>query len=119
MIKQLCTVSIISTLMALSGCPRSVDVTPMPPVVTDQGACAPACANLQKLNCKEGQPIDMKMRCATSQNCSGKATCVGGKCVTSCTDFCVDTENEGVWLDPTCVATVTSCGDIDKCPLHK
>lgn len=115
--KTTLTITIMLLTMTLSGCPRSADVTPMPPVVTDQDMCSPACHNLQKLQCKEGNPIDMKAKCMTQADCRGKATCSNGRCTTSCTDFCVDTENQGVWLDPGCVATITSCADIDKCPL--
>ncbi len=101
-------------------------ITPNPPVITDQNECVAACANLQKLHCPEGNAIDMRSACKVDSDCKGldgqtdtKQACTAGKCMTSCANFCIETENQGVWLDPICVKSITSCSQIDSCPLPK
>ncbi len=101
-------------------------ITPNPPVITDQHACPAACANLEKLGCPEAQPIDMGTNCFHDADCFNvhgsrdmTQTCINGRCNTSCTNFCVETENQGVWLDPICVSKITSCSQIETCPLPK
>lgn len=98
-------------------------VTPNPPVITDQASCKDACANLQALGCQEAMPIDMGTECSAASDCKDvdgntDATqyCFSSKCMTSCTNFCIVTENMGVWLDPVCVSHITKCSDIEKCP---
>ena len=98
------------------GCPHT-EVTPMPPTVTDQNLCPAACANLQKLGCDEGKPIDMKRACLKDGDCDTNQSCSAGTCTASCEAFCRSTENEGVWLDPGCVSRITSCKQIDSCPV--
>lgn len=88
----------------------------MPPQITDQDQCAPACANLQKLGCDEGKPIDMKKACLRDADCDSRQSCTAGTCTASCETFCRSTENEGVWLDPVCVSKITACSQIDTCP---
>jgi hypothetical protein len=101
-------------------------VTPNPPVITDQSECAAACANLQQLHCSEGDPIDMGHACQASADClsldgqpDAKQACVAGRCQVNCTNFCIDTENQGVWLDPGCVKGIKACSEINSCPLPK
>jgi len=102
------------------GCPREPSVTPQPPVVTDQALCAEACQHLNKLGCDEGLPIDMGKDCMNTSDCNDKQVCSDeGRCVTTCEVFCVDTENQGVWLDPGCVSTIEICQDIENCPMAK
>ncbi len=100
------------------GC-REKPVTPMPPIVTDQAACPNACSNLRKLGCEEAQPIETNVSCIVDSQCGRGAVCSAGVCLVSCEKFCVDTEDRGVWLDPTCVARVSSCSMIDSCPTAK
>ena len=99
-------------------------VTPNPPVITDQAECAAACANLQRLHCVEGEPIVMGTSCQVNSDCRGLdgnpdplQVCSAGLCTTSCTNFCIETENQGVWLDPKCVQSITSCDQINSCPM--
>jgi hypothetical protein len=99
-------------------------ITPNPPVVTDQSDCASACDNLKFLGCKEGNPIDMGTTCHVDADCKDvhgvtdttQACSALGTCMTTCVNFCTVTENQGVWLDPSCVAKVTSCDQIEQCP---
>lgn len=99
-------------------------VTPNPPVVTDQSDCAAACSTLKGLGCKEGNPIDMGTTCKFDSDCKGpdgnwdhsQACAANGACMVTCANFCTSTENQGVWLDPTCVKSITSCSQIDSCP---
>lgn len=99
-------------------------VTPNPPVVTDQSDCVDACNTLRHLGCEEGNPIDMGNKCKVDTDCKGadgnsdpSQTCaVNGECMVTCANFCVATENSGVWLDPACVKAITACSQIDSCP---
>ena len=110
--------SIIFLSALLLGC-QEKPITPMPPLVTDQAACPAACSNLQKLGCEEGRPIDMGMSCKDDSGCHVGHTCQAGKCVASCNKFCVDTENNGVWLDPICISGIMSCSQVEDCPRRK
>ena len=118
--KKIVTLTVTSIIMMmLVGCPQQ-PVSPTPPVVVDQDKCAAACARLQLLNCDEGHPIDMRTKCSADSDCkSGQFCSALGKCAVTCTVFCIDTENNGVWLDPVCVANITECRQIDNCPLAK
>lgn len=102
----------------LLGC-QEKPVTPMPPVVTDQAACPAACSNLRKLGCEEAQPIQTKVSCNLDSECGHAAVCSGGTCLASCERFCIDTENNGVWLDPVCVSSINSCSYVDNCPVRR
>jgi len=117
--KKLTAVAMVLMSAIFVGCPSVNHNTAHPPVVTDQNKCGSACAHIgpQGLNCEEGKPIDMKKPCVNTAGCSSGQTCEVGTCTTSCEQFCIATENQGVWLDPTCVATITSCDQIDSCPL--
>lgn len=106
-------------VVLLGGCPVSgIMVTPQPPTVVDQDKCQAACDNLKRLGCEEAEPIDMHASCFGDAECLPGQTCsTFGTCVASCVSFCVDTENQGVWLDPGCVANVKTCDQVDSCPL--
>lgn len=102
-------------------------VTPQPPVINDSHECEAACANLQRLRCPEGEPIDMGKSCKEVNQCVGldgkpdpKQYCgTNGHCMVTCVQFCIDTQNQGVWLDPACVKQITSCEQIHSCPVPK
>lgn len=92
---------LLAIFLAGPGCPPPTNdpPAPTPPAPPDTDKCAAACANMTKLKCDLAEPITMP----------------GGNTVT-CEQFCRDTQNQGVPLNPTCVATVTSCADVDtKC----
>lgn len=92
--KTLLTVSTLFLLLTVA-CDR--EVVPDPHIPTDTHNCAPACANLQRLSCPEGDDLE-----------------VDGKVVT-CADFCEETQKKGHALNPTCVAKINTCGAIDTC----
>ena len=79
----------------LAGCPRPLPVPREPP---DTHLCPAACAKLDKLGCEEAEPIEMR----------------DGSMVT-CTEFCVDLQQKGHWLNPTCVSEISSCEGMDQC----
>ena len=120
MTKKLSAVTMVLIAVNIFGCPKTfTGVTPQPPEVTDQAKCKEACDHIgpKGLNCEEGMPIDMKKLCKVDVDCDTNQTCnVAGHCEVSCERFCIDTENQGVWLDPVCVAGVKTCSEIDKCP---
>lgn len=98
--------------------------SPAPAQVTDQSACPEACANLYKLGCAEANDISEGTSCNTDGDCfdpTGKPdkyqTCTSsGACIVTCTNFCLATENTGIWLDPACVTEITSCSQLNACP---
>lgn len=120
--------SLIISVVVFSACALGCKnnggmITPNPPVITDQAFCQAACDNLQSLGCQEAQPISMGTQCSNDADCKdldGNAdkfqTCVQHMCETSCTNFCISTENQGVWLDPICVSKIVTCDDINLCP---
>ena len=110
---------LISIVLFTFGCREGVDVTPSPPVITDQYKCSSACARLQKLSCEDGNPIDMKKSCSVTYDCVPGQLCINNTCHVTCEDFCIDTQNAGVWLDPGCVSKINKCSEIDSCPIPK
>ena len=67
---------------------------PVPIEPGDTSDCAAACANLEKLGCDEGKPLE-----------DG----------TTCTKFCKDTQKSGHGLKPSCVVNLKACGEIESC----
>lgn len=65
---------------------------PDPVLPTDTGSCAAACEHLASLGCEEGKPLE-----------DG----------TSCEKFCVDTQNSGHGLNPSCVVGIESCEELE------
>lgn len=80
--------------MILTACPRPVPV-PHPPEDTDQ--CPAACERLRELGCEEGSPLE-----------DG----------TTCEQFCIDTQESGHALNPTCVKSINSCEEIESCGVN-
>lgn len=76
------------------GCP-SEPVVPEPVVPKVEGSewCEPAQKNLLALGCEEGQPTK-----------EGK----------SFSDFCKETQANGIDLNPKCLASIHACDQIDK-----
>ena len=68
---------------------------PVPVEPTDTADCGAACQHLRDLGCEEGQPLE-----------DG----------TTCEVFCVDTQQAGHALAPSCVVTITTCAELEtKC----
>lgn len=87
-----------------TGCPQP-PVGPHPtPVVTDTNMCVPAEEHLQEL-CK-ADPVK------NSYCCKVAAPTKKGK---TFTQFCIEKQNQGVFLNPRCLASVTSCDKINAC----
>lgn len=72
-------------------------VKPDPKLPTDTDQCAPACENLRSLGCEEGEDL------------------VNGETdeVVTCEAFCKETQEKGHALNPTCVAKITACDQIE------
>jgi hypothetical protein len=64
------------------------------PLVTDTDSCDAAQKNLLKLNCALGQP-------------TAKGLSFG--------DFCRQTQNNGIEIDPKCLAGITDCESANLC----
>ena len=66
-----------------------------PPVIIEAPnteLCPAACDNLRLLGCEEAEDVDGL----------------------TCEQFCERTQKQGAWLDPKCVAAVTSCEEIEQ-----
>lgn len=77
-------------LVLVAGCPCPPGPHPVEPSGTDD--CTAACAKMQELGCEEGTDLD-----------DG----------TTCVEFCVDTQQSGHALNPTCLKDISSCEDIE------
>jgi hypothetical protein len=86
---------IILMVLLLMGC-GAPQPKPVEPNDTDQ--CKPACVRMADLGCPEGEPLGNGM---------------------SCQQFCEDTQSRGHALNPTCLAKISSCGEIDACSVNR
>jgi len=95
----------------------SCDTGPKGPVgphaPRDTESCASACANLNRLHCSAGEPVDCRpgdFGCAADSS---------GKLKMPCETFCRTIQNSGVWLNPACpFLTAAKSGDVTPpaCP---
>ena len=70
---------------------------PVPIEPGDTANCAPACENLRRLGCPEGDPIEGS----------------------TCEADCVAIQQSGHALNPTCVMNINSCHDISNCQVNR
>jgi len=68
------------------------DPVPDPVDPPDTQDCGAACSHLRDLGCEEGQPLE-----------DG----------TTCEQFCVETQDSGHWLRPSCVINITTCSELE------
>ncbi len=94
-----------------------------PGVIVDQGDCQLACGHMASMGCSQSQPVGMPGTCRANTDCKGPdgapdqfQTCsAAGTCMVTCTNLCISTENNGVWLNPACILGITSCDQVDSC----
>jgi hypothetical protein len=85
--------------VSCQGCPPTnnpinrSEPTPTP-VPTDTNLCDAAESNLVKLGCDEGRPTKGGMRFG---------------------DVCRELQNAGIGINPSCLASITTCEQIDDC----
>jgi hypothetical protein len=96
-------------LALLTGCPTSGTISPFisPAPVPDSSLCASMCQHIGPvdaggLGCEEGEPLYD----------STKPGPLGVPNET-CTEFCQHQQANGVFINPRCVMTVTSCSQIE------
>lgn len=100
--------SLIFATALIDGCP-SQPVQPHPtPEVADTALCPNADEHLTQL-C-QADPVKNKYCCQVV------APTKKGK---NFTQFCIEKQNEGLFLNPRCLSTVTSCDQIDVCTKTK
>ena len=87
--------SVIFAALLLMGSTCNPKPTPHPP--EDTHRCTPACERLRALGCEEGEPLE-----------DG----------TTCEAFCVETQESGHALNPTCIMQIDSCDEIEACGEH-
>lgn len=86
---------ILVALVGACGPAKSPPPTPAPtPVVTDTQFCDAAEANLIKLGCPEGKPTKRGTRFG---------------------DVCRDLHENGIFVNPRCLATISTCSAVDVC----
>lgn len=100
------TVIAFGLFLCQLGCPAPQQPLPQPAVITDTEHCGPACTHLMELGCPEGFPISV-------------ATGDGGTRQASCVEYCKNTQDQGIWLNPSCVETITTCSQIEDCAIIK
>jgi hypothetical protein len=76
------------------GAKCGVKPAPTPVEPKDTADCPAACEKLRELGCPEGQPLE-----------DG----------TTCEKFCIDTQQSGHALRPSCVMDMTECKQINDC----
>jgi hypothetical protein len=82
----------ILLVLSMSGCAHCErGVTPDP---EDSQLCPEACAHLQELGCPEGDPLP-----------DG----------TTCSSWCVYTQEQGHWLNLPCILSIESCDELEEC----
>lgn len=92
----------------LEGCPPSPVPAHNTPVPTDTALCPTADQHLTQL-CK-ADPVKNKYCCdVVAPTKKGK----------NFTQVCIEKQNEGLFLNPRCLAQVTSCDQIDVCTKTK
>jgi hypothetical protein len=98
--------------LALSAGTCLVPSIPTPGPQPDSSFCAAMCAHIgpEGLNCPEGQPVYDSSRPSDAGR---------GVPNESCTQFCVQQQTNGVWINPRCVSQVTTCGGIEAARLKK
>ena len=62
----------------------------------DTDSCASACANLERLHCSAGEPVECR---AGDPGCKVDGS---GNMRMPCETFCKTIQNSGVWLNPAC-----------------
>jgi len=88
---RLITILVIAFVSIGASCEKK----PVVLVPEDTHKCPDACENLRQLGCEEGEDL------------------ADG---TTCEQFCEETQKSGHALNPTCIATISSCDEIEsKC----
>ncbi len=97
------TIPVVFAVLLALGCGGGMP-SPAPPPAPGGSYCAAMCDHIgpKGLNCPEGQSVyDSSLPGPT------------GVPNESCTDFCTKQEQNGVFINPKCVAQATSCADIE------
>lgn len=108
---------IVGLLGCVAACKDHRPVTPTPPVIADTDMCDAACARMRQLSCPEARDVATGMECVADSDCAYGEQCVDRICFATCEQFCTDTQEAGVWLDPGCIAQITACESISSCPI--
>lgn len=84
------------------GCKQEEPVIPKPtPIVTDTNLCGDAQIHLEELQCIEkDKPFTKRDKLSFK-------------------DFCQQTHQSGIFLNPKCLISITKCSDIDYCTNSK
>lgn len=86
----------------LLGCPPSQPPVPPPNPPVDTDKCGEMCDHLKKLGCEEGGDL-------YNNDLPGP----DGEPNQSCADNCKELQDKGFFVNPRCVAQVTTCEEIE------
>jgi hypothetical protein len=94
---------ILSLFMSVCNQTNNPAPKPVPHIPDDTASCAPGCQHLMtlpgqdgKAGCLEARPLELPD---------------GG--TESCESYCVNRQNSGRYLHPSCWVTITKCADIE------
>lgn len=89
-------------LLFIVGCPPKDPVLPPPNPPVDTDLCGEMCTHLKSLGCEEGDDV-------YNNDIPGPVD----EPNQSCEDWCAETQDKGVSINPRCVSQVESCEDIE------
>jgi hypothetical protein len=103
--------------MLLLGCANCGQSDPVIPIPTDIDQCSAACDKMKSLKCEEGDdivtPLTSDGRCSQGLPDDGPDGSI--ICLTTCKEFCQQTMQKGVFLEPKCIVEkVVVCSDIEE-----
>jgi hypothetical protein len=90
-------IALVFVILFTVSCCGGLRPPPVPIEPDDTHNCAAACENLRKLGCPEGDPVD----------------------AVTCEKDCVDIQESGHALNPTCVMKITACDQINACMVNR
>jgi hypothetical protein len=99
------TLSVLAFCLVMFSCnPTQEKPIPPPNPPPDTNLCERMCNHLASpsLNCDEGKPV-------YNSDLPGPVDIPNQ----SCKDWCIEMQDKGVFINPRCVALVTTCGDIE------
>ena len=88
----LITFLLIIVALISMGATCGIKPQPMPVEPKDTAMCSAACDHLFMLGCKAAEPL---------------------KDGTTCTDFCIKTQQSGHALRPSCIVTISKCSELN------
>lgn len=94
---------VLSAILVLVGCPTDPAKSPNPIPAPDSNLCGAMCDYLVQLGCEEGKPL-------YDSDLPGPR----GVPNETCENWCIKTQDHGIFLNPRCVMKASSCLNIEE-----